>query len=98
MFVNERTLFHHLKQTGTFFTADCISSQTGGDGTIIKVHLLPQQATVVNRGQVSVMDLDELVQVLGFLHLVLKLESRAVQNLPRHKADEEPELVKLRVQ
>lgn len=74
------------------------NSQTGGDGTIIKVHLLPQQATVVNRGQVSVMDLDELVQVLGFLHLVLKLESCAVQNLPRHKADEEPELVKLRVQ
>lgn len=44
------------------------------------------------------MDLDELVQVLGFLHLVLKLESRAVQNLTRHKTDEEPELVKLRVQ
>lgn len=48
-------------------------------------HLLPQQAAVVDRGQVSVMDLDELVQILRFLYLVLKLESCAVQNLQRHE-------------
>lgn len=34
-------------------------------------------------GQVSVVDLDQLVQVLGLLYLVLKLQASAVQNLAR---------------
>lgn len=33
--------------------------------------------------QISIMDLDQLVHVLGFLYLVLKLQSSAVQNLIR---------------
>ena len=48
---------------------------------MVEPHLLPEEAAVMNGGQVSVVDLDELVQVLGFLHLVLKLKSSTVQNL-----------------
>lgn len=54
------------------------------------IYLLPQQATIMDSCQISVMDLDQLVQVLGFLYLVLKLQSGAVQNLTRkiHKETE----------
>lgn len=43
--------------------------------------LLPQKATVMNCRQISVVDFNKLVQVLCFLHLVLELQSCAVQNL-----------------
>lgn len=51
------------------------------------LYLLPQEAPVMNCCQVSVMDLDQLVQVLCLLYLVLKLQSCAVQNLARDDAD-----------
>lgn len=50
---------------------------------ISSVHLLPQQAAVMNSRQISVMNLNQLVQVLCFLHLVLKLQPGAVQDLNR---------------
>lgn len=53
----------------------------------MKLYLLPQKAAVMDCCQISVMDLDELVQVLGFLYLVLKLQSGTVQNLARHDAN-----------
>ena len=51
------------------------------------LYLLPQEAAVMNCRQVSVMDLDQLVQVLCFLYLVLKLQSCAVQDLERDDVD-----------
>lgn len=35
----------------------------------------------MDRGQVSVMDLDQLIQVFGFLDLVLELQTSAVEDL-----------------
>lgn len=52
----------------------------------MRAYLLPQEAAVVNGCQISVVDLDQLVQVLCLLHLVLKLQSCAVQNLQRDDA------------
>lgn len=53
------------------------------DDPIRSVYLLPQQTPVVDSCQISVMDLDQLVQVLGFLDLVLKLQPGAVKDLTR---------------
>ena len=47
-------------------------------------YLLSEQAAVVDGGQVSVVDLDQLVQVFSLLDLVLELQTRAVQDLPGH--------------
>lgn len=51
------------------------------------IYLLPQQAAVVDSRQISVVDLDQLIQVFSFLNLVLKLQSCTVQNLSRPKED-----------
>lgn len=40
----------------------------------------------MNGCQISVVDLDELVQVFSFLDLVLKLQSCAVQDLPQRQS------------
>lgn len=42
-------------------------------GQLYETNLLSQETSIMDGGQVSVVDLDELVQVLCFLHLVLKL-------------------------
>ena len=44
-------------------------------------YLLSEQAAVVDGGQVSVVDLDQLVQVFSLLDLVLELQTGAVQDL-----------------
>ena len=62
--------------------------------TVRAVYLFPQQTTVMDSCQVSVMDLDQLVKVLSFLYLVLKLQSCAVQNLTR-KSTETEDYVKI---
>lgn len=43
--------------------------------------LFSEKAAVVDGGQISVMDLYELVQILCLLHLVLKFQARTVQDL-----------------
>jgi len=43
-----------------------------GLARFISAYFLSEQTSVVNGGQVSVVDFNELVQVLCLLHLVLK--------------------------
>lgn len=59
------------RQNGVIIKAQVCYSEPG-------THLFSEKAAVVDRGQISVMDLDQLVQIFRLLHLVLKLQACAV--------------------